>query len=485
MEFDLNNIYYQYLVKYHNEFGNINVPINYKINLGDGKTLRLGYFVNGLRKKYRNGQMTLAEKRFLKELHISWYPLDDAWTFMYELAKEYKDTHGNLDIKRDYKVTKEGKDYNLGRWLERQKRNYKWTVASNKNKKTTNDWYLKDERIKMLDDLDIDWRDAKEQKWFAKYRIAFKFYQKHGNLKMPKDFKTSLNNKDFNLYDWLLKNKRKYLFNKEDLSDEQIEALKIIDITKFNNLEITWQFMYNEACKYYKKHGNLKVNAKYSYYTLDGTLVNLGYWINSQRRKYKNAMNPDKTSTYKGKLSLDEIELLDEIGMVWKTNISFDDIYPYLLIYYQHYGNLNIPCKFKTDDGYTYKEKGSIALGSWLNSFKNNVNPLGENALLLTQMGLKYPARINEKVIKEICREKKIDYEFNLAVLKRISYIEFVSKVAYLEENNIPLVSNKGIHAIFSMSSKDINCYYKISLEEIIDKYYSKHLQKNRSFKTY
>ena len=120
-----------------------------------------------------------------------------------------------------------------------------------------------------------------------------------------------------------------------------------------------------------------------------------------------------------------------------------------------------------------------------MKDLKTVIGYYGENALLLTQMGLKYPTRINEKVIKEICREKKIDYEFNLAVLKRISYIEFVSKIAYLEENNIPLVSNKGIHAIFSMSSKDINCYYKISLEEIIDRYYSKHLQKNRSFKTY
>ena len=36
MEFDLNNIYYQYLVKYYNESGNINVPLNYKINLENG-----------------------------------------------------------------------------------------------------------------------------------------------------------------------------------------------------------------------------------------------------------------------------------------------------------------------------------------------------------------------------------------------------------------------------------------------------------------
>lgn len=41
-----------------------------------------------------------------------------------------------------------------------------------------------------------------------------------------------------------------------------------------------------------------------------------------------------------------------------------------------------------------------------LNDLKTVIGYYGENALLLTQMGLKYPTRINEKVIKEICREK-------------------------------------------------------------------------------
>ena len=35
-----------------------------------------------------------------------------------------------------------------------------------------------------------------------------------------------------------------------------------------------------------------------------------------------------------------------------------------------------------------------------LNDLKTVIGYYGENALLLTQMGLKYPTRINEKVIK-------------------------------------------------------------------------------------
>ena len=46
--------------------------------------------------------------------------------------------------------------------------------------------------------------------------------------------------------------------------------------------------MYKEAAKYYDIHGDLKVPATYSYFDSDGNLVNLGYWINSQRKKYKN-----------------------------------------------------------------------------------------------------------------------------------------------------------------------------------------------------
>ena len=36
-------------------------------------------------------------------------------------------------------------------------------------------------------------------------------------------------------------------------------------------------------------------------------------------------------------------------------------------MYYEHYGNLEVPVKFKTTNGIDYDEKG-IALGTWIST---------------------------------------------------------------------------------------------------------------------
>ena len=37
-----------------------------------------------------------------------------------------------------------------------------------------------------------------------------------------------------------------------------------------------------------------------------------------------------------------------------RLNNSWNRMYEYARIYYEHYGNLRVPIKFKTNDGYTY-----------------------------------------------------------------------------------------------------------------------------------
>lgn len=88
-------------------------------------------------------------------LKISWNPLDDNWLFMYNLVKDYKDKNNNINIKPGYKLIIDGKEIHLGRWLANQKDNYKNAQGTAKTK--YNKWRLSDERIKMLEDLGIDW----------------------------------------------------------------------------------------------------------------------------------------------------------------------------------------------------------------------------------------------------------------------------------------------------------------------------------------
>lgn len=287
-----------------------------------------------------------------------------------------------------------------------------------------------------------------------------------------------------NIYTGLSTAQRWLLAIKKDTVSDLLPASK--SELRFFNL---WWYNFSLVYSYYQGNEYPSFEPQTFVDGYYGEKFDIGSWLLKQKRQEANR-----------KLFKEQIKALDDLNMVWSKNSSNyrtkkSDIVAskWLKAIRNNEIEKILPSslgRLKKYDIWWYnfalvKKYLETSNNQNLNDLKTVIGYYGENALLLTQMGLKYPTRINEKVIKEICREKKIDYEFNLAVLKRISYIEFVSKIAYLEENNIPLVSNKGIHAIFSMSSKDINCYYKISLEEIIDRYYSKHLQKNRSFKTY
>ena len=91
----------------------------------------------------------------------------------------------------------------------------------------------------------------------------------------------------------------------------------------------------------------------------------------------------------------------------------------------------------------------------------------------LLSIGFKFNKGIEDKIYKqEICMQYNIDLNINDKIIERISKIELISKINYLEENNLELVDNAGkLIDIFSMSSIDIKDNYGISLESIINTY--------------
>ena len=91
----------------------------------------------------------------------------------------------------------------------------------------------------------------------------------------------------------------------------------------------------------------------------------------------------------------------------------------------------------------------------------------------LLNIGFKFSKGIEDKIYKqEICMQHNIDLNINDKIIERISKIELISKINYLEASNLELVDNTGkLIDIFSMSSIDIQDKYGISLETIIDIY--------------
>lgn len=130
-----------------------------------------------------------------------------------------------------------------------------------------------------------------------------------------------------------------------------------------NKFEQQWLERYELAKKYYEYHGNLEISQ--SYRTINGidydeNGIALGYWLKRQREAYN---GKDRRS-----ISEKRINLLKNIGMRFEIK-DFDNEwqkkYELAKKYYKYYGDLNIPQKFKTINGYEYDENG-VALGIWV-----------------------------------------------------------------------------------------------------------------------
>ena len=279
------------------------------------------------------------------------------WLKKYALAKEYFKHHGNLEIPLRFK-TKDGYTYDedgiaIGTWINTQR-----MAFSGKSVCILTDW-----QITLLKEIGMRFevRNNKDE-WMRKYNLAKEYFKHHGNLEIPLKFKT----KDGYTYDedgiaigaWV-KN-QKLVFNHKTngiLTNEQIELLKEINMNfEIKSLDDEWMRKYNLAKEYFKHYGNLEIPLKFK--TKDGyTYDEDGVGVVGQRKGF---IGKDGH-----KLTDERINLLKEIGMRFKFKSHEKEWmknYNLAKEYFKYHGNLKIPVKFKTKDGYTYDEDG-IFLG--------------------------------------------------------------------------------------------------------------------------
>ena len=160
--------------------------------------------------------------------------------------------------------------------------------------------------------------------------------------------------------------------------------------------------------------------------------------------------------------------------------MPWEEMYGYAQIYSEHYDNLEVPRRFKTNNGYEYDEAGIINLGEWIANQRKKVPPESERGQLLLAIGMRFEnKRKNKEEINCICAQYNIDININKKVLAHISIQELSSKISYLEQKGINIVDEEGIlHEIFSMSNINMQTKYGVSLEELINTYYISHSEK-------
>ena len=451
---------YEYAKIYYEHYNDLEVSQKFRTNDGytyeeDGK-IRLGQWIRSQR------QVTSKESEkgyLLTEIGMRFGSKNSTlgWKEMYEYAKIYYEHYNDLEVPRKFR-TNDGYTYEedgkirLGNWISSQRQR-----LSQQSK-----------RGHLLSEIGMRFENKNSTlSWKEMYEYAKIYYEHYNNLEVPFKFMTNdgytpQEEGKIRLGQWISSQRRKV-----PPESEQGHLLTEIGMrfeTKRNTL--SWEETYEYAKIYYEHYNNLEVPQKFRTndgytYEEDGK-IGLGNWIFSQRR----VTSKESEKGY----------LLTKIGMCFETKnstLSWEEMYEYAKIYYEHYNDLEVPARFRTNDGYTYEENGKIRLGLWIINQRQNIPQKSEKIQALDEIKMNWSPRIQKEEVNNLCIDNEINIELNKTVISHISAKELKSKTTYLRANGIELTNEDGkLHEIFSMSSPDMKEKYGISLPEMIRDFY-------------
>ena len=430
---------------YFQHHGNLEIPCGYKTLNGYEYTeegIALGTWLNTQRKAYKgmsNCKITEEQIKLLEEIGMRFETRDnnEEWNKKYELAKVYFEHHGNLEIPYNYK-TLNGYEYlesgiALGIWITNQRKAYK---GQGNHKITEN-------QIQLLEEIGMRFEtNYKEEEWNKKYELAKTYFEHHGKLKTPRDYKT-LNGYEYTeegiaLGIWLNTQRQAYKGHGNfKITDEQIKLLEKIGMRfETNYKEEEWNKKYELAKAYFEHHGNLEIPS--SYKTLNGYEykedgIALGIWLHTQRQAYKGHGS--------NKITENQIKLLEKIGMRFETrdnNEEWNKKYELAKAYFEYNRNLEIPRDYKTLNGYEYTEEG-IALGRWIANQRQTYK--GHNTQKITETQIKLLEKIRMKWFLKVGTDKKSQEEIITEKNSKRKQIEMLNRVrSYLntlDENEV------------------------------------------------
>ena len=334
----------------------------------------------------------------VKECRLLFNRLNDtlsaSWEYMYEVAKRYFETHGNLEAEKRY-ITEEG--YSLGTWLNTQR-----LVYAGKSR-----GILTDEQVEKLNAIGMRWESIKDIAWEKNYFAAKEYFAEHGDL-LPSVTDKAYH--DVKLGRWIaqLRSYRKSGICSAYLTDERIKLLDEIGMV-WDVPDYLFEKNYAALLDYYKENGNADVPSYYV--TADG--LRLGAWVFNTRSR--------KNGIGKGaELTDEQIKRLDELGFSWdgKFRNNWNKSYEAACEYKKKHGDLNILVAYVTADG--------LALGRWIR--------------YQIDVGEKLPEEKKEKLLAlGVSFEKTDAWEEKFALLKQY----------YAEHGDLKIPANYVVNGVW------------------------------------
>lgn len=252
-----------------------------------------------------------------------------SWDEWYKLAKQYRDTHGDLLVPKNY-VCPGGEK--LGRWIEGQRARYNEVPSAPR--------CLYPDEIALLNGLGMVWKLENRWEW-SKWLSALDRCRKAlGHINVSADFTLD----GYALGNWIIRQRK--LYANGELTPKQIADLDARGMVwSARPPRRAWDDWFQDAERYHADHGDLMVPQDYC--TEDGH--RLGLWIYQQRDLYMDR-RPNQT------LRPDRVARLESIGMVWEPEKqkaeAWESMYGWIADYWRDNGKLPLwPRGQKAPDG--------------------------------------------------------------------------------------------------------------------------------------
>ena len=350
----------------------------------------LDYPGNSILEEIRNGFKIIEEKKNIIDV-LNNLKVDTGfkWENWYELAKQYYEEHGDLEIPIGYKTVH---GFRLGSWICNQR-----TAFNNKRKSLT------EERKQLLEAIGMRFKTRdNDEAWMKFYEEAKKYYEEYGNLEIGLKFVTE---DGLRLGKWISTQRRLKTINR--LSTEREKLLLEIGMRfKVRDNDEAWMSHYKEAEKYFEEHGNLEVPDKY----VTNTGFKLGDWICAQRQVLKGT----------DEKQIKRIELLKKLNMRFESDFKeklWMKNYEEAKQYYEEHGNLEMPK--------TYISPSGVKLGSWIHRIKglkdDKITP--EHKQLLEAIGMEFDYLHKNEIWMKNYEEAKKYYEEHGDLEVPVNYI--------------------------------------------------------------
>ena len=297
------------LREYYKQYGTLAMIECKESIIIDGQQYSIGNLVTRLRKDYHKNLLSGDEIATLEAMGMVWK--HDRMIGVREYYKQFGSL-SKVKVGSNVSVQLAGKEINVANTLATLRAEYK-------NGK------LSESEITELESMGMAW--GKDVEFQHKLDILTDYYNKEGSVgQISSNDKYLYNGKMVEIGKHV--NYLRRMWRDGNLSDDRIEMLdKLGMVWRVKNKRVD---TFEVLKAYYKEFGTLANIKSIDTYNYNGQQVNIGQIVVNLRRDER------KTS-----LTAEEVEVLDNMGFIWRGGVLFEDRIAPLIDYYNNFGSVD------------------------------------------------------------------------------------------------------------------------------------------------